>query len=153
MSKRKPKRDTAAMMNASAAEATTPTEAATAEAAEAATTDATAEATEAATTDATTPTEAATTDATTPTEAATTDATAPTDDAQPEISVTVLRPGSKGKRSFSVVKGTTWGELMKKFKFSLKDGWRASVGGTLIGDNYVLQDGDGIKLGNQPRNG
>ena len=119
MSKRKPKRDTAAMMNASAAEATTPTEAATAEA----------------------------------TEAATTDATTPTEDAQPEISVTVLRPGSKGKRSFSVVKGTTWGELMKKFKFSLKDGWRASVGGTLIGDNYVLQDGDGIKLGNQPRNG
>ena len=67
--------------------------------------------------------------------------------------MTVLRPGSKGKRSFSVVKGTTWGELMKKFKFSLKDGWRASVGGTLIGDSYVLQDGDGIKLGNQPRNG
>ena len=119
MSKRKPKKDAAAMMNASAAEATTPTEAATAEA----------------------------------TEAATTDATTPTEDAQPEISVTVLRPGSKGKRSFSVVKGTTWGELMKKFKFSLKDGWRASVGGTLIGDNYVLQDGDGIKLGNQPRNG
>ena len=100
MSKRKSKKDTAAMMNVSAAEATTPTE-----------------------------------------------------DAQPEISVTVLRPGSKGKRSFSVVKGTTWGELMKKFKFSLKDGWRASVGGTLIGDNDVLQDGDGIKLGNQPRNG
>ncbi len=67
-------------------------------------------------------------------------------------SVTVLLPGKK-RRSFAFTPGTTWSQLASQNKIALNPGWVALIGGEAISDNYLLKDGDEIKVGNRPRNG
>ena len=67
-------------------------------------------------------------------------------------SVTVLLPGKK-KRSIAFTFGTTWSQLANQNNIALNSGWVALIGGKAISDNYLLKDGDKIKIGNRPRNG
>ena len=71
---------------------------------------------------------------------------------EPKTAKVTIESGGK-KRSYSFPVGMTWGEFRQANGIKLAKGWMAMAGGNQVSDNYILEDGLTIRLGNKPRNG